>query len=117
MLLHAWQLPGLAPTRYWSVPQTVFEMLTQLKPLVVPLQLPSRRMPVSQVPLLHAWQLPGLAPTRYWSMPQTAFGMSTQLKPSSVPLQTPSRRFPAPQMALLQTVQVPAAVVDAPDRY
>ena len=46
MRSHAWQVPGLAPSRYWLVPQTMFGSVVHVNPLVVPLQEPERCRPV-----------------------------------------------------------------------
>ena len=89
-------------------------MVSQVNPLVVPLQVPERFSPVGHVLRSHVWQVPELAPDRYWLAVQSTFGMVVQMKPLVVPLQEPARCWPATHVLRSHVWQVPGL---APTRY
>ena len=105
-LLQALHDPGLTPTRYWLVGQTVFGMVVHPKPLVVPPHEPVRRWPPGQLMLRHVAHDPGLEPTRYWLVAQPVFGMVVHLNPLVVPLHEPERCWPPGQPRLLHVAHL-----------
>ena len=71
---HAAHVPGLPPLRCWLTPQLALgaagrrgvPAVVQHQPLVVPVHMPRRSLPLAQPALAHALQIPGAAPARHW---------------------------------------------------
>jgi len=90
----------------------------QLKPCVVPLQVPVRYCVEGHWVLEQVVQVPFLvedAPLRNWLALHT--GCALHVKPLVVPLQVPVRYCAEEHWALVQVVQVPLVVEDDPRRY
>ena len=92
----------------------MLSMVSQVNPLLVPLQVPERFSPARHVLRSHVWHVPGLAPERYWLAVQRTFGMVVHMKPLIVPLQEPERISPVGHALRSHVRHVPGL---APTRY